>query len=392
MGANRLSPPIPCREHEEQPPYQVHIDTADNISVTIEVKFLLPALPLHAHDLHRTDGRGVLRVSSPGDTASLQRQGYAAIADTINQVPGQRATTTHQIADSARLTGHLSESDFWDTHWVVKRANSAEPTQDDPRYAAYLWVPVEISSPKLHWCDPSGFGSPSKDVGDRRRDKRTGILAGAEEPQLWPAVGKVLHGIQRNHRVVTNHTCDVHVHVGRIDGRPFSLPTLKRLATMLWLAESRLHSIRDPFSLNYNNTYTWGAEQRRYSRLAKALESKEDLAQYCSGTDDMFTLMASALNSSGIESGEQFQAIRAIWMTASHQELGRLLSGDTKQYWRLGFNFSGFGEEDERARNGPKTIEFQHLEGTLDSDLVLGWMHICCTLLEVAVEEPSLLL
>ena len=87
--------------------------------------------------------------------------------------------------------------------------------------------------------------------------------------------------------------------------------------------------------------------------------------------------------------GEQFEAIRAIWMTASHQELGRLLSGDTKQYRRLGFNFSGFGEEDERARNGPKTIEFRHLEGTLDSGLVLGWMHICCTLLEVAVEEPS---
>ena len=76
------------------------------------------------------------------------------------------------------------------------------------------------------------------------------------------------------------------MHVGRIDGRPFSLLTLKRLATLLWLAESQLRSIRDPFSPNYNNIYTWGAEQRRYSRLAKALENGENLSHYYSGTDD----------------------------------------------------------------------------------------------------------
>lgn len=68
----------------------------------------------------------------------MQHQGYAAVTDTINQVPGQRATTTHQIARSAGPTGDLGECDFWDTHWFVERVNSAEPTQDNPQYTAYL--------------------------------------------------------------------------------------------------------------------------------------------------------------------------------------------------------------------------------------------------------------
>lgn len=50
------------------------------------------------------------------------------------------------------------------------------------------------------------------------------------------------------------------MHIGRFDSRPFALLTLKRLAMLLWLVESRVYSIRDPLSLNYNNAYTWGAK------------------------------------------------------------------------------------------------------------------------------------
>ena len=127
MDANRLSPPITCRENKEQPPYQHHVDTADDISVAIEVKFLLPVLPLDTHDSYRTDGRGVLRVSSPGDAVTMQHQGYAAVADTINQVPGQWATTTHQIADSAGPLDTSGERDFW-----TRTGSSSAPIRPNP--------------------------------------------------------------------------------------------------------------------------------------------------------------------------------------------------------------------------------------------------------------------
>ncbi len=66
----------------------------------------------------------------------------------------------------------------------------------------------------------------------------------------------------------------------------FSLLTLKRLATLLWLAEPTLRSIRNPNSENFNNQYTWGAEVRRYSRLATSIGVPEELGRLCSGSED----------------------------------------------------------------------------------------------------------
>ena len=79
------------------------------------------------------------------------------------------------------------------------------------------------------------------------------------------------------------------------------------------------------------------------------------------------------------------QAFGAIWDAPTHTELGRLLSGPTKQYRRLGFNFSAFGLEDDRAKRSPRTVEFRMMEGTVRPDLILNWVAICARVVKVAV-------
>ena len=79
------------------------------------------------------------------------------------------------------------------------------------------------------------------------------------------------------------------------------------------------------------------------------------------------------------------EAVLTIWRAASPLELGRLLSGPQRQLRRLGLNFSVLGEEDKRARKGPKTIEIHILEGILKEDLMFGWLHICCKWVELAM-------
>lgn len=326
-------------------------DTAADLAFAVELKFILPVLHDGFADPDPTDQRPVLTIphsKSPDDSACLALV-YDAIAGTIRRA-GHKATTIHGI-NSLRL----AERDFWETDWIVKKANSAEPGPDEKRLSArYAWIPIEISSPKMaasHWKSKNEMET-------------------------------VLRALVREHRLVANYTCEVHVHLGRVDGRPFSLPTLKRLGSLLWVAEPTLRSIRNPRSPNYDNVYTWGSELRRFSRLA----ANAGEGGHAGDVDD--GQVSGVLNKGRVD-GREKEALRGIWRARSHVELGRLLSGPTKQYRRLGFNFSAFGMEDERATRSPRTVEFRMMEGTVRCDLILNWVDICVVIAQVAMTKDD---
>ncbi|KAH8907735.1 hypothetical protein BR93DRAFT_562096 [Coniochaeta sp. PMI_546] len=337
-------------------------DTPDTLSAAIEIKFLLPVLKYGTEDNgFPNDPRPTLtaRDSDKDDYRALIRRTHESVASTIWQHAAtavqQRSVTLHNI----EAAGHL-ERDYWDTHWIVKKANSALPTAAEETIGdQYAWIPIEVCSPKQRWNEHDGLDT------------------------VLQSISAVLQALTTHHRVTVNYTCDVHVHVGRADGRHLSLETLKRLATMLWLSEDTIRSIRDPTSPNYENVFTWGAEMTKHSRLAKLTDPKlihHQLAQLKHSLSD--TLILDALR-------QQIPAISTICNATSHLKLGRLLSGATPQFRRLGFNFSSLGEEDERARNGPKTIEFRVLEGTLDEHIISAWVAICWSFVEVAGEGAS---
>ena len=332
-------------------------DTPEALSAAIELKFLVPVLKPGAVDNGFPDDHRPIIMAVEAQKDGFQDavlQVHGSVAWTISQHAGttvrQRSVTLHDI----KAAQHL-ERDYWDSHWIVKKANSALPTADeDNKGSNYIWIPVEVCSPKQKWNDEDGLGTALQ------------------------TVTAVLRALTQHHRVSVNYTCDVHVHVGRTDGTHLSLDTLKRLATMLWFSEDTIRSVRDPNSPNYQNVFTWGAELTRHSRLARLVEPMF--------AHDQFTRRHHTLSDAKFLKAlrQQTPAIHAIWSADSHLKLGRLLSGSTAQYRRLGFNFSCLGEEDARAKNGPKTVEFRVLEGTLDEDVISAWFAICWKLVEVA--------
>ncbi|KAK3393974.1 hypothetical protein B0H63DRAFT_31532 [Podospora didyma] len=342
-------------------PLNSDADNVEDVAVAIELKFLLQ-LPARGKgpmsQKSACQGRSFATVPSDDEHRRLE-EGHETIASTIRGI-GESAVTSWSIK-----ANNLEERVFWPSHWIVKKANSVEPSKEERSMEGYDWIPTEVCSPKL-----------------RSRDRET-----------HRRVEKVLNALSSAHCLVTNYTCEVHVHLGRMDDKPFSLPTLKRLGTLLWVSEPALRSIRDPNSPNYHNIYTWGAETRRYSRLAQSLTGQAstdgtagDLSASNGKVEDVQVAgIFRNLNRKNVGLKQDVRALQTIWSAASYRDLGLLMSGETQQYRRLGFNFSAFGLEDKRAQTNPRTIEFRIMEGTVRSDLILGWLVICSAVTEAAV-------
>ncbi|AEO54525.1 hypothetical protein MYCTH_2297177 [Thermothelomyces thermophilus ATCC 42464] len=372
-----VSAPAPAPEAAGAAIQAAEVDNAWDISVALEWKLLFPLLVPGTGDPEPGDGRPVVeaRCGGAADEPGCLEQAHDCVAQTIREA-GEEAATLHSL----RRRG-VEEKELWASGWVVKKANSAVPLEGERARGRgrYVWVPVEICSPRMRLADPA-----------TRARMRT-----------------VLAALASRHRLAANCSCEVHVHLGRMDGRPWSLPTLQRLGSLLWAAEPTLRSIRDPSSPNFDNTYTWGFALRQRSRLARRLEEEDgaatqetkeeekDLATAVTITipDKQIADAVVRCSSSSPRASTESRAARArevaalaeIWKAGSHLELGRLLSGPEKMHRRLGFNFSAFGEEDERARRNPRTMEFRIMDGSVDPDLILGWLVICGTIAEAAV-------
>ncbi|KAK4454703.1 hypothetical protein QBC34DRAFT_445611 [Podospora aff. communis PSN243] len=333
------------------------IDRADDIAVAVELKFLIPFRIEGSPDPEPNDRRPVHAIDCrlKDDQNACQEYAFRLVADTIRGT-GAKATTIHDITTSGRTENH-----FWESHWIVKKANSAEPGPKERRErsggARYLWVPVEISSPKM----------------------------ATTHPQTGRHIQRVLKSLTESHRLAANYTCEVHVHLGRRDGQPFQLPALQRLASLLWSAEPTLRSIRDPNSPNYKNIYTWGSELRDFSRLSDVISRTAAEEGYYDDIQDKQVRHALRVLPLAEKRSRDWKALHEIWRVNCNRDLGLLLSGPVKQYRRLGFNFSSFGLEDERAKRSPRTVEFRMMEGTVDTDLILNWVSMCATIAEVAV-------
>ncbi|KAK3311078.1 uncharacterized protein B0T15DRAFT_520319 [Chaetomium strumarium] len=345
-AASHIDPGLLLKPHSAT----AETDCAENISVALEWKLLLPLLAPRQKDPRPDDGRPIVELrDDDGDARGYLEQASESIAQTVRRA-GERAVTMHSLVNDG-----LAEKDFWDSSWVVKKANSVEPLDEEKAFREYIWVGVEICSPKMRFKDP---------------DTQARIL-------------KVLAALNSGHRLAANCTCEVHVHLGRMDGRPWSLSTLKRLAALLWVAEPTLRSIRNPQSPNYHNIYTWGFPMRQQSRLAGRVGSRATTATQLASISDLQAI--DAVQRQTTVPAQELNALVEIWKTSSHLELGQLLSGPEKMYRRLGFNFSAFGEEDERARRNPRTMEFRIMEGSISADLVAGWLSICGSIAETAV-------
>lgn len=299
------------------------------LALGLELKFLVPFLRAGQADPTPSDARPAPETPHAEDPPLLLEQATDLICEALTAA-GQRAIAAADITARGR-----QESDFWVEHWVVKRSNSAEPGPDAP--AAYVYAPLEISSPRMP----------------------------AWEERTREVIADVVRALEGCCRLTVNYTCEMHVHVGRADGVAPSLTSLQNLAALSWLCEPTLRLLKDPASPNFEHVYTWSSPLREHSRLAAVADSY--------GTLDPATKNSFAL--------------QAVFASRTTLELGKLMSGDEKKYRRLGFNFSSFGLEDERAGRSPRSVEVRFFEDYRGVEEILGWVEVCLAVGKLAVEE-----
>lgn len=369
-------------------------DRAGDLTFAVELKFLIRH---DRADIESSEHRGVrpfvahrpvgLRNSITEAEAQLRRDTWEAVARAVDELPGIRATTSHQVK-----TQGLHHTDYWKTHWIVYKANSAVPLyltyfHDDPDrplidashpdFDKYVWTPVEICSPILYWD---------------RKDEALSQLR------------NILQAVNKRFQVVSNPSCETHVHVGRRDGKFLSLRTMKKLATLLWLSEPILRGLKDPNSPNHDHHYTWSYSWRQHSRIALALGRKlpggQTINDLCTGKPRDFDTFLDSLSDArpttttttkdGDKSewlGEHREPLGAIWRAADHKELGYILRGPEHKFRRLGFNFHAL--EEDPSEPGPRTIEFRFLEGFVDKTVVPAWARLCGELVDLATHQAE---
>lgn len=398
-------------------------DKAEDLSFAVELKFLVR----HTRD-HATDPaiRSFVPHLPPEPQDSITQpelrlfqDRWESIARALNASPDVKALAGHDIQ-----SGVSGYTNYWKTHWIVYKSNSAVPPylkyqNDKPllllpdtthpdydNHEKYIWIPVEVCSPVLSWSVSEGNAT------------------GLGSLQNLKKVLKIINDGKCG-TVSVNHSTETHVHVGRVDSTFLSLATFKRLATLAWLSEPILRGVKDPKSPNVDHVYTWSSPLKTYSRLGMVLQAQQENTQPASDAgydailqdishrgdtrefdgfvagicralaakrtstapadrEDDIDLTAGLLNAS------DRRALHMIWKARSHQELGRMLSGPERRYWRLGFNFHALerdaGEETGSA-TGPRTIEFRFLEGFIDTQVVFAWVQLCGGLVALATAQ-----
>lgn len=397
-------------------------DVAEDISFAVELKFLVR----HGRDDQYDptirpfvpNMPAELRDSMTRSEVQVRHNIWEEIAQALDALPNVDSLTGHQIQENG-----LEHTDYWKTHWIVYKSNSAVPPfvtyhNDDadlpvldstfPDYEKYVWIPVEVCSPVLRWSA-------------RARD-HTG---GEDALQVLRTVLETIDSGKCG-AVFANYSTETHVHVGRVDGRFFSLATMKRLATLAWLSEPILRGVKDPNSPNFEHVYTWSSPLRRHSRLGMALKDQEvgllvagggsgghgaiddelllqtgdpgDFSDFIAGVNGALAARGCTTESpdhgNSVDHTAKFldhfdrQALQTIWRTGSHQELGKMLIGRERQYRRLGFNFLSLGQDqgETSAASGPRTVEFRFLEGFVDTRVVPAWVRLCGAMVELAAE------
>ena len=361
---SRSLDPISEMRSIRSPPTTRTYNMAEEIAVGIEFKFLIPFLPCGGgseekrgagpagppirETVHVLDAQKI-QVS---EKKALWRDTFAGVVNVIKGVPGQDAISCNELEKQ-----QARERDFWATKWIVKDSKSAEPGKDHPESKNYAWVPVEINSPKMPWSDP----------------------------RTLQTIEAVVKAVRTTYHVVANYSCEFHVHVGRMDGRPFTLPAMKRMAILLWFAEPIMRKVKDPRSPNFDHTYTWSFAQREHSRLSRTIANSPKLYTR-NMLDGMEPALVSYLQRQDAAFPEHQRAIGHIWGALTHRELGRLMSGTDKPHRRLGYNFSAMGEEDERACTNPKTLECRFLEGVADEKVIGGWIRAFVAMVQTGLD------
>ncbi|KAI1763409.1 putative amidoligase enzyme-domain-containing protein [Hypoxylon sp. FL1150] len=318
----------------------------------LELEFLVPVLVNNAwSDPHPQDGRIAFRHDCDPGVPWLDLD-HQTLNDSFQK------QTRHALEKACGLAFRLAKEDIWHQphgnvpHYNVCRLSSDATVKFEGRhftnYRPYEWDGMEVTTEVLD-CD--------------------------DDPAFYQQrIIEVCRSI-RSMRVHLNETCGVHVHVGHGD-ESFSLVTMKKFATLIFLADEQLLQLHHPSRRNNHHCQVLSNSSFIHKLTIEGL--------LADGRAKISSVPRQEMNTF-IPARHDFRHMRQILQaTKGIEELAKVMGDEsypTATRGTVGFRrFLPAG----RTGGNTHTFEFRQMVGCLDPEPIIHWVRVCTAFTDFA--------
>ncbi|EFQ35932.1 hypothetical protein CGRA01v4_05973 [Colletotrichum graminicola] len=405
VSRRRWTPAVNIEETEGVSPY----------TFGIELEFLVPYSLVGARDPDPDDSRWIYRDPSSAaadKSASQEDEEYWAARRTnwaIEAIKARALDKQVYTANADHLVSILTSAGHLSATFDTLADHAVPNDVVIPAYALHT-ILQEARNPRLYflkridprhqiWHVHRDLSLSSFHLGEAGYAGHLGVEISSpvlrDRPADFEKIFDVLKVLRGGVRPMLDPTCGFHVHVGNIRG--FSLRSLKKIATLVWVSELVLYSLVHPSRESNIMTVPLGK--------GSTLACTEDLSEYTAGFDlqnpntkdaQMEAMILSNeieahVPMDGIPKRIQDEILR-IWSVSSEYGLIHLLQPD--QVCKTGISFFSIRSsiekqsgEEERKYEG--TVKFRMLEGTLDPELIAHWTKLVLRIVQRGTDtEP----
>ncbi|KAL7622171.1 hypothetical protein AAE478_007674 [Parahypoxylon ruwenzoriense] len=328
-------------EEESFPPkYDDIIEAEDDSDGTltfgIELEFLIPAVKFGADDPHPFEERPVFKCEDEG--LSIEQSNPQILSFLQKQVP--HIPFRLAFDDTYYYPHDIPRYDRWR---LIKDASVVFKGCNSPR--TYAWLGRELTSEVMKSDDPTFYTRRITDI--------------------CRAI--------RSLRVHLNETTSVHVHVGRGE-ESFTLLTLKKFATLVFLADTMLLGLHHP--------------SRRDSMHCRLLKDSSSVGRK---TLDYLLEANNPLTKAQAQQMSSFvpplpPSIRTLQGSESIERLACLMCDENPDFGRFHRGTVSFSRFLPFGKTGGNThtFEFRQMGGCLEPNAIIHWVKVCVAITDFA--------
>lgn len=176
-----------------------------------------------------------------------------------------------------------------------------------------------------------------------------------------PSPGKCIERIKNQIQIYLTPECSMHIHIRPDNMVAFDLPSFKKMASLLWLAEDRLDKLYHPARSNSNSALH--RSLRNHSNLAL------DDSPILTSRDDNYDAVLEFLDPDSAEK----KSLATIWQTINNHQLRELL----RVHPSIGkHDFAAYNFFNLFLASEKQTIEFRKTEATTDGQVIDAWIEV----------------
>ncbi|KAL2694160.1 hypothetical protein Neosp_000734 [[Neocosmospora] mangrovei] len=190
-------------------------------------------------------------------------------------------------------------------------------------------------------------------------------------PEDWEKILEVVGGFANNVRVIQHATCGLHVHVGKSQ-QILPIHLIRKMFCLMCCVENIVFSLCHPHRRELIYSAALMADAENIKRHSKGRAAHPDLKKYFPAEVEENPLLWTVLKEMWVEDDfcDIKNVCRKVSLSVSHCQALDAKGRPSNQ-----------GDDDVYVKG---TVEFRHLEGTMDPALVLRWAQLAVALFQFA--------